>query len=59
MGYFGKGGAGGMLAATGTVTLGGIALQQLWLLAAALVLVGSVAVASRFGFRRNKGVGQR
>lgn len=57
MNYFGRG-AGGALAATGTVTLGGVALQQLGLLAAVCVLVGAAAVAMRLGFRRDKGVGQ-
>lgn len=58
MSYFGRG-AGGALAATGTLTLGGIALQQLGLLAAAAIVVGAAAVSTRLFFRRGKGVGEQ
>ncbi|MFE9127071.1 hypothetical protein ACFYOF_16900 [Streptomyces sp. NPDC007148] len=45
----------GSLAATGaTLTIGGVVLDQVWLVGAAagLVLVGALCV--RFGFRRGK-----
>jgi hypothetical protein len=58
MGYFGRG-AGGALAATGTLTIGGIAAQQFGLLAASMILVGGCAIAVRVGFRRGKGVGEQ
>jgi hypothetical protein len=50
----------GALAATGigTVTIGGIAFEQLWLLGAALLLVTVGAVAIRVGWRRNKGISE-
>lgn len=57
MNYFGSG-KGGILAATGGVTLGGIAYEQLGLLAASMILVGASAVAVRLGFRRNKAVSE-
>lgn len=47
------------MAATGVVTIGGIAFEQLALVAGALVIVGVAAVATRFRFRRDKGVGQQ
>lgn len=58
MNYFSNGR--GALAATGagTITIGGIAFDQLWLLAAAAVLVAVGAIAIRFGWRRNKGISE-
>ncbi|MFF7881010.1 hypothetical protein ACH40F_07970 [Streptomyces sp. NPDC020794] len=58
MNYFSNGR--GALAATGagTLTLGGIAFAQLWLLGAALALVTLGAVAIRIGWRRNKGISE-
>lgn len=58
MNYWGKG-TGGALATTGTLTIGGLALEQFGLLAASMVLVGAAAVAVRFGFRRGKEVGEQ
>ncbi|MEU6368297.1 hypothetical protein ABZ876_21755 [Streptomyces sp. NPDC046931] len=54
------GGRGGSLAATGAgaITVGGVAFQQLWLLALAVVLVVGGAVLVRTNFRRNKGVSE-
>lgn len=45
----------GTLAQTGAgVTILGLALNQLWLLAVVLFLVGGIAIAARYGFRRNR-----
>ncbi|MFF9359890.1 hypothetical protein [Streptomyces griseoluteus] len=54
------GGRGGSLAATGAgaITVGGVAFQQLWLLAAAVALVVGGAVLIRMMYRRNKGVSE-
>ena len=52
--------SGGNLAATGVgaVAVGGIALQQMWLLALAGLLVVGGAVLIRMKYRRNKGISE-
>jgi len=45
----------GTLAQTGAgVTILGLAIGQLWMLAAVLILVGAIAVGSRFLFRPDR-----
>jgi hypothetical protein len=45
----------GTLAQTGaSVTILGLAIGQLWMLAAVLILVGAVAIGARYGFRRDR-----
>ncbi|MDQ1011036.1 hypothetical protein ACWD0A_18320 [Streptomyces sp. NPDC002867] len=53
-------GGSGSLAATGAgaITVGGIAFQQLWLLALAVLIVIGGAVLVRTSYRRNKGVSE-
>lgn len=51
---------GGILAATGvgTLTIGGVAFNQLWILAVAVAAVAAGAVVVRVGWRRGKGISQ-